>query len=1650
MGRIETNNRWLFLLYLCDDFELKDSETHNVEQLHDKIDTLAENIKQLEGLKKLRCPIDVVYQFDSFLDVSLDEFVPPADISRREFNAPDQHCIRRYLSWNGGDSPHSKSYRWDVIRHASYKTIDTGKTQTLKEFFEWARNPIEEAAGIVVVFAGLGVGDKEAIVGGVEEDYGQTFSICDDKSASDALNPIEVQDALELLVNEFRDGEPIDVLGFDMSSMQFVEVAYQFMGLARTLVASQNSGFDPFWPYANLVKNSAKLISRNQDSGRFIGPLETGPMFVETIGQRLENSLSLGKRQTSEVKPIISAVDVSQLDVLARSMDTLFLNLLQALGDEAIWNVRDLTFLELRNNHKKNVDMGRQHKGLIAFDLRLMLASLRDNLNKICTAEDVLEQWFASQLRELHDDLAMPQEKKNWMRQRDENNEFLRDKIVRFIRDRTQGAEDEAQENTGGNSRLWRLLKLLTFDENFKVYCPPLDEYESRGETGDHQPPYYIGKEKYLFDCEDPDANAFIHQLKERFDRLTYTQLQRSALTAKHLNQIANDVITLLQPPPQDPTSSLAGFRSIPKAEFDESGNRNNCIVAQYSYRNFDDKTATKDDNSETQQCSNDYCGLLIYRPEHLDRLSESQYLDFLFHRRVHWVSVLAAINLIRKHPGQLWNVVSSLISTCTGAGRDELLQRLAGPTSVANRFGKQFQALQNPLTFTLTITENRKADSEPASDSQVQQNESVSNTKSQAPAESDALTYNLRLETNRQDAFVDVGTSTLNRRRAKQSLQRLENIIAPKNSMLCKVETLEDFARDLGEDVFQGIDLHIRRDETDLIPHLQLQLPIELMGLPWEVMNEGRISVDGRPSKMLCERFAISRQALIDSGLATSPRSRTSSKIRVLIVGDPLLSEFTAREYGARQLDGAVDEARDVEQLFRQLARDLPGTLQLEESDIQVSTKITGNDVRKLLRDGKYDIVHFAGHAIHNEEFVSQSGWLLSDGILWAQEISNTLKNCQSPPWLVYANACESGMSSPRYQRDRTNVYGLGTAFTNNGVTAYLGPLWQIGDFVAGQMATDFYRCLLLERATIGESLFIAKRNARQRLEGAVGGDLSWASMIAYGDSRMKLLDSTGADVPNKEARRTDNRGSGEPPSQKRSEYEMRLRRLSKFSATGQPIQPMQASVRSTCSAAVQNSFLQQIDTGELSTRPVREQEFALELRQINGVCFWQYMKHDDDEFQGLPDSPLKRNLETNQRLQYRLGIRSGHSLQEDSRLVFHLRVPMSTARNLGQLLADIDTQSVDSRGLVSVNRNSETEKIDSRSVRVLSRQLTQRSGQKVLVLVHDAISSTKSMVELLGEEFIKTAQRHYAAILGFNHWSLRFSVLENCGELAAELSSLFPKYDDNGRKIKLQNVIDIIGAGRGGLIARALVERKKSDTGSNWNQLVRAVAMVGTPNFGSNPCQQKNHHDENTSTPIGLGQVAERLANCLHVDRAQTGKKNKKAYINLSSILAISSVFKSLEPNGFSGNDRQRLLTEESLQCGLRPPEGVKYLAVAAAYAPGAVVSAVKIIQECCDDINWFAQPNDLIVDCAEVWSKPSVAGERNFWRNIPSLFIEPVTSALYSGHDVKDGRLNAPPAAERVYQNGVHHTNLLGNSHCLRFLQQHLLGIGSDQDR
>lgn len=80
-------------------------------------------------------------------------------------------------------------------------------------------------------------------------------------------------------------------------------------------------------------------------------------------------------------------------------------------------------------------------------------------------------------------------------------------------------------------------------------------------------------------------------------------------------------------------------------------------------------------------------CGVSVYRPTDLDNLRDSNYLSLNFHRRIHWVSLLGAVNLIEKHPRALWRLVSSVLATASGGARNDLLRGLAGPSSVLGGF---------------------------------------------------------------------------------------------------------------------------------------------------------------------------------------------------------------------------------------------------------------------------------------------------------------------------------------------------------------------------------------------------------------------------------------------------------------------------------------------------------------------------------------------------------------------------------------------------------------------------------------------------------------------------------------------------------------------------------------------------------------------------------------------------------------------------------------------------------------------------------------------------------------------------------------------------------------------------------------------------
>jgi hypothetical protein len=172
--------------------------------------------------------------------------------------------------------------------------------------------------------------------------------------------------------------------------------------------------------------------------------------------------------------------------------------------------------------------------------------------------------------------------------------------------------------------------------------------------------------------------------------------------------------------------------------------------------------------------------------------------------------------------------------------------------------------------------------------------------------------------------------------------------------------------------------------------------------------------------------------------------------------------------------------------------------------------------------------------------------------------------------------------------------------------------------------------------------------------------------------------------------------------------------------------------------------------------------------------------------------------------------------------------------------------------------------------------------------------------------------------------------------------------------------------------------------------------------------------------------------LANHVHVD-------DSCMLANLSAAFAKLAVFSNMDADDELQIIGKRLcLADEFSSRRLGPPAGVRYCAAAAAYAPGAAVSATQLIKDCCDHIHWFDKPNDLIVRCEDVWSCESIRENRNFWRNVPSLMIEPEEKTLYGSNHCQ---YLGTPLLKRRQQNGIHHLNLLSNEHCQQFILENL---------
>ena len=155
-------------------------------------------------------------------------------------------------------------------------------------------------------------------------------------------------------------------------------------------------------------------------------------------------------------------------------------------------------------------------------------------------------------------------------------------------------------------------------------------------------------------------------------------------------------------------------------------------------------------------------------------------------------------------------------------------------------------------------------------------------------------------------------------------------------------------------------------------------------------------------------------------------------------------------------------------------------------------------------LSSGRYEIIHYAGHAQFDPTNPDASVWVLHDGSLSATEIQQNVEG--NPPSLVYASACEAGREDTwaglRYRRQ---LHGLASAFLQGGVGNYIGGFWPIPDKDSPALAAYFYGHFLR-----GTPVAEAMRRAKSQLAACGGDPLLWGGITLFGDPGTQLSTPT------------------------------------------------------------------------------------------------------------------------------------------------------------------------------------------------------------------------------------------------------------------------------------------------------------------------------------------------------------------------------------------------------------------------------------------------------------------------------------------------------------------------------------------------------------
>ncbi len=289
----------------------------------------------------------------------------------------------------------------------------------------------------------------------------------------------------------------------------------------------------------------------------------------------------------------------------------------------------------------------------------------------------------------------------------------------------------------------------------------------------------------------------------------------------------------------------------------------------------------------------------------------------------------------------------------------------------------------------------------------------------------------------------------------------------------------MDSFGESLAEMVLPGEILELLARFPD--HHLSIVHDREAAKIPWETMgvNGWFPSIEGGVSRRyLAQNMSIAKWL---------EKRKYEKTMEVLLVVNP-----------TRDLPGAEAEGDRILDMIKQFPSIKPHVLR--------GVQATKEALLSAFSSGRFDVIHYAGHAYFNTEKPARSG-ILCHG---SQVLSGSdLAGVGNLPGLMFFNACESGRirkapaegeapsgeggENDAATRINSNV-GLAEAFLRGGLANYVGTYWPVGDRPAKTFAEVFYGRLMSGKP-IGDSLLEA-RKAVHEIRSA-----DWADYILYGD---------------------------------------------------------------------------------------------------------------------------------------------------------------------------------------------------------------------------------------------------------------------------------------------------------------------------------------------------------------------------------------------------------------------------------------------------------------------------------------------------------------------------------------------------------------------